>query len=263
MITINLTKPYKLNAYPCGQKAYGEDKTSMGSVNIISRLSNFDDLQILASTVAYARFCGATKINLTLPYIMGLRSDRPFDNQSYNYLKDVIGKMLNALNVDLIKTLEAHSEVALAYINNLHSNNTPQVDLSDYDVIISPDAGRLKHNQEIALANNKELFCMIKTRTKEGISYLRLADFEYEKLVGKRCIVLDDLCDGGGTFLALADELKYYKYLELSLYITHGLFTQGTEELLQVYDKIYTTNSYKEITATDRIIVTDVYNPNN
>jgi len=48
--------------------------------------------------------------------------------------------------------------------------------------------------------------------------------------------VVDDICDGGGTFIGLADLLDE-RAMRADLYVTHGLFSQGTEKLVQRYSE--------------------------
>ncbi len=58
-------------------------------------------------------------------------------------------------------------------------------------------------------------------------------------------LVVDDICDGGGTFLGLAD--KFWKQTSIStldLYVTHGIFSKGVRELLRMYHNVYSTDSY-------------------
>jgi ribose-phosphate pyrophosphokinase len=64
---------------------------------------------------------------------------------------------------------------------------------------------------------------------------------------GKKCLIIDDLADGGRTFKNLAQELKNQGATAVYLYVTHGQFNYGFEELKEVIDKIYCTNSYKDI----------------
>jgi ribose-phosphate pyrophosphokinase len=46
--------------------------------------------------------------------------------------------------------------------------------------------------------------------------------------------MVDDICDGGMTFIKIAEALTtQYNIKELSLYVSHGLFTKGTEVLRQ------------------------------
>jgi ribose-phosphate pyrophosphokinase len=57
-------------------------------------------------------------------------------------------------------------------------------------------------------------------------------------------LVIDDICDGGRTFIELAKVLKAKQSdVSLALYVTHGIFSKGLDELKTYYDKIYTTNT--------------------
>jgi hypothetical protein len=53
-------------------------------------------------------------------------------------------------------------------------------------------------------------------------------------------VIVDDICDGGGTFLGLAARLGEQDAGLLTLCVTHGLFTKGVMPLLDVFDRIYT-----------------------
>ena len=44
-------------------------------------------------------------------------------------------------------------------------------------------------------------------------------------------LVWDDLCDAGGTFILLAKELLTNGAKEVNLFVSHGLFTKGTQIL--------------------------------
>jgi phosphoribosylpyrophosphate synthetase len=68
-------------------------------------------------------------------------------------------------------------------------------------------------------------------------------------------LVVDDICDGGGTFQLLAQEF-YCKRLEysegmgengptrLELFVSHGIFSKPLNGLLDGYHHIYTTDSF-------------------
>jgi ribose-phosphate pyrophosphokinase len=57
-------------------------------------------------------------------------------------------------------------------------------------------------------------------------------------------LVVDDICDGGRTFVEFAKSLKARQSgVSLALYVTHGIFSKGLDELKTYYDKIYTTNT--------------------
>ena len=59
--------------------------------------------------------------------------------------------------------------------------------------------------------------------------------------------VIDDLCDGGGTFAGIAKELrKLDSKRKLSIYVTHMVNPKGIQTLSENYDEVYFTNSYKD-----------------
>lgn len=67
---------------------------------------------------------------------------------------------------------------------------------------------------------------------------------------GQDCIIVDDICDGGGTFLGLADVLLECGAASLTLAVTHGLFTKGTDILFEKFDRIFSTGPHQ----TDGVI---------
>lgn len=56
-------------------------------------------------------------------------------------------------------------------------------------------------------------------------------------------LIVDDICDGGGTFIGIADALREYG-LSLGLYVTHGIFSKGFAPLESRFQRIYTTDSF-------------------
>ena len=58
-------------------------------------------------------------------------------------------------------------------------------------------------------------------------------------------LVVDDICDGGGTFLLLAEALRKAGIdNNLELYVSHGIFSKGTDIIYKSFYPIYTTNSF-------------------
>lgn len=65
-------------------------------------------------------------------------------------------------------------------------------------------------------------------------------------------IIIDDICDGGATFLNIAKEIRnnHFKSLydiKIYLIVTHGIFSKGFDELSKYFDGIYCTNSYSNL----------------
>jgi ribose-phosphate pyrophosphokinase len=57
-------------------------------------------------------------------------------------------------------------------------------------------------------------------------------------------VVLDDICDGGATFIGLKELLKSSSTEDsiFVLYTTHGIYSKGVTPLTDVYDVVLTTN---------------------
>lgn len=61
------------------------------------------------------------------------------------------------------------------------------------------------------------------------------------------------LCDGGGTFIGVAEELKKHNCGKLFLFVTHGIFSRGFEELNKYFEKIYCTNSFNDLESNVKL----------
>jgi ribose-phosphate pyrophosphokinase len=78
-------------------------------------------------------------------------------------------------------------------------------------------------------------------------------DFDTGKILGiemteplpktGRYLVVDDICDGGGTFMGLANAIDLPKD-QLGLWVTHGIFSGNAHLLRDHYRNIYTTDSH-------------------
>lgn len=101
---------------------------------------------------------------------------------------------------------------------------------ADDVVLVFPDKGAYDR-----YGTNRSFIYFQKVRDNYGniVSHQTHSPSKYE---GKHCIVIDDICDGGATFLSIADKMT--GQASLSLYVTHGLFTKGVQELKTKYDLI-------------------------
>lgn len=153
---------------------------------------------------------------------------------------EVILQVLKTMQVT-VRTLDVHSKIALDLGKNFLIE-IPQfvcaASLPKFDVLIAPDRGAAT-KVDLHLQDSKTVI-LNKQRIGSKIVYM---DYEFDTIQGDVCVV-DDLCDGGGTFLALADMLKRTQpgIQNLSLYITHGFFTAGIDSLKEKYNNIYCRN---------------------
>jgi ribose-phosphate pyrophosphokinase len=109
-------------------------------------------------------------------------------------------------------------------------------------VLISPDAGAYKTTHEMAEKLKADIIPSNKIRI-DGVPQIKIQG----DVKNKTCLLVDDLADGGRTFKLLADELKKQGANNVFLYVTHGQFNYGFEELKKSIKHIFCTNSYKDI----------------
>jgi ribose-phosphate pyrophosphokinase len=70
-------------------------------------------------------------------------------------------------------------------------------------------------------------------------------------------LIVDDICDGGGTFLGIAKELGNSR--PLYLYTTHGIFSKGFVDLRAMFKRIYTTDSVRTDLQSEFLTVYDAF----
>lgn len=227
------------------------DYSKIEKVVITNRFKSGDDIvKVLIAKDALQRK-GVKNFDLVMPYVPYARQDRKcYEGESFT-LK-VFANILNSANFDTVHVFDAHSDVAPALINNCINHDNKQfveMALSDFEempILISPDAGSNKKANKLAIDLGLELVKCDKVRdTKTG----GLSGFEVfsNNLKGKNCLIVDDICDGGGTFLGLAKEIKKKGAEKIYLFVTHGIFSKGTEIFEGVFDGLYCTNSFSDL----------------
>ncbi len=183
---------------------------------------------------------------LNIYCLIGQRSDRRFhENESFDLR--IIAKFINGLNFDQVNILHPHSDTALALIENSQCISHYEFVAKAYrsigsPVLISPDAGAYKESHALAVKLRAQLIPANKVRV-DGKPNLIIQG----NVAGLDCLIVDDLADGGRTFIALAKELKKQGAQKVYLYVTHGQFSFGFEELKENIEHIFCTNSFRLI----------------
>lgn len=186
------------------------------------------------------------KAILTIYCLIGQRSDRRF-NENESFDLKVIADFINNMNFDQVQILHPHSDVSIALIHRaVKLSNFPYVEAAyralGKPILVSPDAGAYKTTHEIGEKLKADLIPANKVRV-EGKPQIRIQG----NVQGKECLIVDDMADGGRTFMFLAKELKKQGATNVYLYVTHGLFHFGFDELRPHIDHVYCTNSYRDI----------------
>jgi ribose-phosphate pyrophosphokinase len=256
---------FKISKFPDGQQTvdvtpWDVQRYSSNIIQINSRLTSFKDLELIICANQALKNNGAEKISLYVPYFLGARSDRKFQEGGVNYLKQVICPIINSQNFHSVHVLDPHSDVLEACLNNYHKeDNHLLVDdaLSylikdgeeDSVVFVSPDAGAYKKIFDVAKKFGiRNIITATKVRDIVTGNIIRTEVPDLEEMEGKMFVIIDDICDGGRTFVELAAEIRNHTHnAKIYLVVTHGIFSNWYEDLRPVIDQIFTTNSVKDI----------------
>lgn len=179
---------------------------------------------------------------LDIPYLPYARQDKETTNTTTFALRP-FAKLLNSLKFKAVFCDDPHSEIAQTLINNL----TPCYPVWQIgqafqsckaDIVCYPDKGAEEKYTRIfdlpyAAASKVRV---PETGAIESI-FIPLTAFD-----GKRVLIVDDICDGGATFIQLAKTLlNAGGASEVNLFVTHGLFTRGKRVLFDAgINRIFT-----------------------
>lgn len=266
---VNISFPANSKVLPGGEVHPYVDPAvaSWGAVNVTAHLKNGTDIMDLVMvTDAIRRLNPALEIHLFMPYLPYARQDRvprPGESLTIKPFCDII----NLQGYATVTVLDIHSDVGAALLDRLRHITLPQIvaklDRHAWEnvVLVAPDAGAVKKVEELArLVGCTRIAYGAKHRDVEtGKITGTSVSFSFEPKPRLTWLVVDDICDGGYTFIELAkalrEKLQPYEadymrvsgdddYCHLELFVTHGLFTKGYALLRQHYDQIRTTNSW-------------------
>ena len=219
------------------------------NITITHRINSFNDLGLLCLAVDALQRMDAKLENLVIPYFPSARQDRvmiPGEPLTVKVYADIV----NAFHFKKVIIFDAHSEVTSAILNNCKGITNHKFiqkviqETGNNVILVSPDGGALKKIYKVSefLGGIEVVECSKSRDIKSG----KLSGFKVhiDNLCGKNCLIVDDICDGGGTFIGLAEELQKKNAGKLYLAVSHGIFSKGFEDL-KCFERIFTTDSFK------------------
>lgn len=250
IIDLNAGENVKTILYPDNQPHVaitGDFQAEVATV-YVSLIDSIKVLELLELSEALDHY-GIRKLSLNIPYLMAARFDRRMQYGDSFDLR-VIAKLINSCGFANVRLLDVHSDVATTLIErSVNLSNSAllaafmETSFNDKPLIICPDAGAAKRTAEAAsrLGVTDIVYCS-KTRDLSN-GNLTLTVNDPGRCAGRNCVIIDDLCDGGGTFNAIASQIPTAK--SKTLIVTHGIFSKGLSELDKNFDLIITTDSYR------------------
>lgn len=221
---------------------------------IVIRALSIQDL-VTGLMVAHSiRERGGEVRKLILPHVPGGRQDRLKWEGDWLFTLKYVAGLINNMNFPTVVTLDPHSIATTALIDRLVvvELRIPYLISSVWDQqgqhapvysgIIAPDFGAVKRAEAVARQFQNELPVYYAKKHRDPATN-KLSGFSIDDLPSNQhYLVVDDLCDAGGTFLGLADVIAE-NGATADLFVTHGLFSKGTEKLRAAYGTVYSTDS--------------------
>lgn len=251
MITIaNKTIELKTWDFPAGERGCSVVGHAWDDIiTIVCNFTSSSDIIDLLLVNDAIRHQFSNKVHLSIPYFPFARQDRRVNVGDSHSLK-VIAGIINSCKFDSVVVNDAHSDVLEALVDNLvlipqEVTAYPLLKDEKIDILLAPDAGASKKIYKLAALINKPVVIANKERDLSTGKVLRSIISEYDRfqLQDKHVWIVDDICDGGASFLELAKVL--HGHASLNLYVTHGIFSKGKE--------IFKKNFFKVICYNDMI----------
>lgn len=240
-------EPLPLGGYPDGMPLVTRPDNWGRPTRLLVRPSSVLTLMTALWFVDAVVERGFSVPELILPNVPGARQDRLNPTGDYLFTLKSVAREINLRQFPKVVMLDPHSDVAPALIERSEVYHVDDIlrqrSAGRYTAVVSPDAGAEKRAGRVAKLLDLPLLRGWKTR---NIASGAIAGFGMEptdRLMPKSSVlVVDDICDGGGTFIGLGDVIRE-RGLRADLWTTHGLYTKGTDALGQYYDTLYTTDS--------------------
>jgi ribose-phosphate pyrophosphokinase len=214
---------------------------------------------LLVTNALRERYGADFPVDLVCPYLPYARQDRVcYPGEAFS-LK-VACSLINAQGYRAVTVFDTHSKVALGLLERCR-NLTPAHLLAGYFAgleqrdrrdgtslrretgIVSPDKGAVARASEVSRQYDLELVLAEKVRDPNDGKIVSTR-VNCRHLASRNLLIVDDICDGGRTFIELARELKNITNGRIGLYVTHGIFSKGFGVFRGLIDEIVTVNLF-------------------
>jgi len=229
----------------------GEDVFILQSTSFPAN-DNLMEVLILADALKRA---SARRITAVMPYFGYARQDRKPGPRTPISAK-LVANLIERSGIDRVMTLDLHAGQIQGFFDiptdNLFAAPTFARDIHDrFDldklVVVSPDVGGVVRARALAKRINTPIAICDKRRERAGESEVMNVIGDVR---GKRCILIDDIVDSGGTLVNAANALLAVGASEVYAYITHGVLSGGAVSKIA-------NSKLKQLVITDSIQPTE------
>ena len=212
-----------------------------------------DHLMELLVCIDALRRASARRITAVVPYFGYARQDRKPGPRTPISAK-LVANLITRAGADKVLTMELHAAQIQGFfdipVDNMFTTPIMVPDIvqhlgTDDLVMVSPDVGGVSRARGFAKRMGVQLAIVDKRREKPGTSEVMNVIGEVE---GKRCILIDDIVDSGGTLCNAATALLNAGATSVQAYCTHGVLSAGAVARIAASD-------------LERLVITDTIRP--
>ena len=191
-----------------------------------------DNLMELLITLDALRRSSARRVTAVIPYFGYARQDRKSAARTPISAK-LVANLITEAGAHRVLTLDLHAGQIQGFfdipVDNLYAAPLFARDIQERFagrdlMVVSPDVGGVVRARTLAQRLNCDLAIIDKRRERAGISEVMNVIGDVR---GKHCILVDDICDSGGTLCNAADALGKHGAESASVYVTHGVLSGG------------------------------------
>jgi ribose-phosphate pyrophosphokinase len=216
-----------------------------GSMSINDTI--FEHLQMVDA----ARRASAKRITAVMPFYGYGRQDRKAEPREPITAK-LMAYVFTAAGAGRLLSVDLHSGQIQGFIDNPFDHLTAMPVLVDYMrehmgddlVVVSPDAGRVKVAERYANVLHADLAIVHKRRVK-GAANMVEAKEVVGNVMGRTCVLIDDMIDTGGTLVAAAEQLVEQGAANVCAAATHGVLSGPAIDRIKnsVISRVVVTNT--------------------
>ncbi len=237
-------------------------------VNEISIQAHLDSsdaiMELLMATDALKRAYPDAAVTLDMPYVPYARQDRVNEPGEAHSIK-VFCNLINAQGYKQVRIQDPHSDVTTALLDRVVVEDPRSIIEAVIDMIgvrhgvkcalVSPDAGARK--RVLSFAKRFKTYVVFADKVRDTRTGKITGTEIHGAMPDKPLLIVDDICDGGRTFIELAKAIRQREVEEgqtdegkikrpLYLYVTHGIFSKGLDPLLAEFNAVLTRNNWTD-----------------
>jgi ribose-phosphate pyrophosphokinase len=210
-----------------------------------------DNLMELLILIDALKRASAARITAVIPYYGYARQDRKPGPRTPISAK-LVANLIERAGADRVMTLDLHAGQIQGFFDiptdNLFAAPVMVRDIlehykADNLMVVSPDVGGVVRARALAKRIEAPIAICDKRRERPGESEVMHVIGDVE---GKRCILIDDIVDSGGTLVNAAEALLKHGAVDVMAYITHGVLSGGAVSRIQ-------NSKLKSLVITDSI----------